>query len=66
MSAADAVREVARAALADRGLDIVDVTVTIDGERRRVAAGDYARFKVGAGRIAVAATTIPPGTTPHR
>lgn len=36
MSAADAVREVARAALADRGLDIVDVTVTPAGRRRVV------------------------------
>jgi len=33
------------------------VTVTIDGERRAVAAGDYATFKVGAGRIAVSAQT---------
>ncbi|MBL8625058.1 MAG: hypothetical protein JNK64_27360 [Myxococcales bacterium] len=33
------------------------ITVTIDGERRAVAAGDYAVFKVGAGRIAVAART---------
>lgn len=31
------------------------ITVTIDGERRAVAAGDYATFKVGAGRIAVSA-----------
>lgn len=36
MSAADAVREVARAALADRGLDVVDVTVTPAGRRRVV------------------------------
>lgn len=33
------------------------IIVTIDGERRAVAAGDYAVFKIGAGRIAVAAQT---------
>ncbi|MFN8085003.1 MAG: ribosome maturation factor RimP [Dermatophilaceae bacterium] len=36
MSAADAVREVARAALVDRGLDVIDVTVTPAGRRRVV------------------------------
>lgn len=38
------------------------VTITIDGERHVVAAGDHRRFRVGAGRISVSART-PDGET---
>ena len=55
MSAADAVREVARAALVDRGLDVVDVTVTPAGRRRVV------RILVDRSVAGWTRTTTPPG-----